>query len=305
MTQAATLAQLASSGALSADTSGNVGLGTTPFAWNSSAKAMDIATGSTVLDFSGQTWLVNNLYYSAGGSYIYKTTNASSFIQQTSGQVVFYRTASGTAGTTATILESARLSATGQLLVGTNSGYFSELFTVVLPTASVAPNSFFYSPNTSYTGTILYTQSETGSTTAWKILSGRATGGSERVVIYGNGNIQNANNSYGAISDIKLKENIVDATPKLDELMQVKVRNYNLKTEPEHKQIGVIAQELEQIFPSMIEEAPDRDAEDNPLESTTKSVKYSVFVPILIKALQELKAELDVCKAEIAALKGV
>ena len=73
--------------------------------------------------------------------------------------------------------------------------------------------------------------------------------------------------------------------------------NYNLKEGQTQKQLGVIAQELETVFPSMIEETPDRDVEGNDLGTTTKSVKYSVFVPMLIKAVQELKAEFDAYKA--------
>ena len=50
--------------------------------------------------------------------------------------------------------------------------------------------------------------------------------------------------------------------------MQVRVVNYNLKEslgyEPT-KQIGFIAQELEQVFPAMISEIPDRDEEGNDL----------------------------------------
>jgi hypothetical protein len=120
--------------------------------------------------------------------------------------------------------------------------------------------------------------------------------------VLASGNVQNTNNSYGAISDIKLKENIVDATPKLADLMQVKVRNYNLKSDPTHKQIGVIAQELEQVFPAMVEEATDKDEEGNSLGTTTKGVKYSVFVPMLVKAIQELKAINDTQAETINAL---
>jgi hypothetical protein len=137
-----------------------------------------------------------------------------------------------------------------------------------------------------------------------------ATGGADKCYIYGNGNIQNVNNSYGALSDIKLKENIVDATPKLANLMQVKIRNYNLIGDAT-KQIGVVAQELEEVFPAMIEETPDRDEEGNNLGTTTKGVKYSVFVPMLIKSIQELKAIVDTQAAlisgqatEIAELKA-
>ena len=127
-------------------------------------------------------------------------------------------------------------------------------------------------------------------------------GSGDKMYVYGNGNIVNINNSYGALSDIKLKENITDASSKLDDLMKVKIRNYNLIGE-DNKQIGVIAQDLEEIFPSMIDESPDKDKDGNYLGTTTKSVKYSVFVPMLIKAFQELKSELDTAKAEIQILK--
>jgi len=103
-----------------------------------------------------------------------------------------------------------------------------------------------------------------------------------RMVIYGNGNVANVNNSYGAYSDVRLKENITDATSKLDDILKVKVRNYNLIGD-DRKQIGVVAQELEEIFPNMIEEN----------ENGMKGVKYSVFVPMLIKAVQELNDKIE------------
>jgi hypothetical protein len=117
-----------------------------------------------------------------------------------------------------------------------------------------------------------------------------------KFLVYSSGNVLNRNNSYGGISDVKLKENIVDASPKLADLMQVKVRSYNMIGD-ESKQLGVIAQELETVFPKMVDEAFDKDDEGNRLETTTKSVKYSVFVPMLIKAIQELKAEFDAYKS--------
>ena len=83
----------------------------------------------------------------------------------------------------------------------------------------------------------------------------------------------NANNSYGLLSDIKLKENIVDATPKLKDILKVRIVNYNLKTDPDVKQLGVIAQELEKIFPALIDEHLDKDDEGNLLGTTTKMVK--------------------------------
>jgi hypothetical protein len=119
--------------------------------------------------------------------------------------------------------------------------------------------------------------------------------GTYRFRVADSGNVTNTNNSYGAISDIKLKENIVDASPKLNDLLKVKIKNFNY-IGSEEKQLGVIAQELEKVFPSMIEIHNDKDGEGNDLGTTTKSVKYSVFVPMLIKAIQEQQAQIEELK---------
>ena len=137
----------------------------------------------------------------------------------------------------------------------------------------------------------------------------------DRLVIYGNGDVQNVNNAYGQYSDLKLKENISDGTPKLNDLLKVKVKNFNF-IGSDIKQIGVIAQELEEIFPSMISESPDTedrevtDEEGNvtteivDLGTVTKSVKYSVFTPMLIKAIQEQQTIIEDLKARIETLEG-
>ena len=123
--------------------------------------------------------------------------------------------------------------------------------------------------------------------------------------VYSNGNVKNKNNSYSAISDVKLKENIVDTPNKLNDILKVKVRNYNFKND-NLKQIGVIAQELESIFPSLVSESPDTEIIDKKvvdLGTTTKSVKYSVFVPILIKAIQEQQTIIEDLKSRIKTLE--
>jgi hypothetical protein len=149
-----------------------------------------------------------------------------------------------------------------------------------------------------------YATSDANNTTEGFFLGYSSGAAANRIIIYSNGNVVNANNSYGPLSDIKLKENIVDATPKLDKLMQVRVVNYNLKTDPQLKQIGVIAQELEQIFSGLVDEHSDKDAEGNDLGTTTKSVKMSVFVPILIKAMQEQNQIIEELKNRIIALEN-
>ena len=152
--------------------------------------------------------------------------------------------------------------------------------------------------NTTYSSSVLNIQGDRTTTNAsYNLISAANAAGTGAFAVRDSGNAVNTNNSYGSISDRKLKENIVDATSKLEKLNQVRIVNFN-RIGNEQKQLGVIAQELEQIFPSMIEEVIDRDAEGNDLGTTTKSVKYSVFVPMLIKAVQELTARLAAVEAK-------
>jgi hypothetical protein len=114
--------------------------------------------------------------------------------------------------------------------------------------------------------------------------------------VFSNGNVQNTNNSYGAISDIKLKENIVDANSQWDDLKALQVRNYNFKEETgqeTHTQIGLVAQEVELVSPGLVSESPDRDAEGNDLGTVTKSVNYSVLYMKAVKALQEAMERIE------------
>lgn len=110
-----------------------------------------------------------------------------------------------------------------------------------------------------------------------------------------NGNLENLNNSYGAISDERLKENIIDAPDYLDRLKTVQIKKYNLIGHSENN-IGVIAQDLLTIFPSLV----DHDEEED-----RYSVKYSVFVPILIKSLQEQQTIIDDLLARVVSLEAV
>ena len=100
------------------------------------------------------------------------------------------------------------------------------------------------------------------------------------------GDCFNSNGNYGSISDQRVKENVVDCTPKLNDLNDVRVVNFN-KIDDTVKQIGVIAQEIEQIFPTIVTTKTDED-DPTPETANLKSVKYSVLVPMLIKAVQEL-----------------
>ena len=119
-----------------------------------------------------------------------------------------------------------------------------------------------------------------------------------------NGNVANTNNSYGAISDVKLKENIVDATSQWDDLKAIQVRKYNFIEGETHTQIGVIAQEVEAVAPGLVYETPDRDGEGNDLGTVTKGVNYSVLYMKAVKALQEAIDRIETLETKVAALEA-
>ena len=131
---------------------------------------------------------------------------------------------------------------------------------------------------------------------------------------HSDGSITNINNSYSGWSDIRLKENVVNTGPKLQDLLKVRVVNYNLKgSASTNKHIGVIAQELETIFPSLVSENEPtiEDINAGKIESY-KSVKYSCFTLILIKALQEeqeiinkLNSRIEVLNEEYKSIKDL
>jgi len=119
------------------------------------------------------------------------------------------------------------------------------------------------------------------------------TGGSTVFAVYTNGNVQNTNNSYGALSDIKLKENIVDASSQWDDIKALRPVNYNFKEGQTHTQLGLIAQEVELVSPGLVTESPDRDEDGNDLGTVTKSVNYSVLYMKAVKALQEAMERIE------------
>ena len=131
--------------------------------------------------------------------------------------------------------------------------------------------------------------------------------GSVKCRIHGDGDIENVNGNYGSISDIKLKENIVDANSQWDDIKAIKIRNYNFKAETTystHTQIGVIAQELELVCPKLVTESTDIDNEGNDLGTVTKSVNLSVLYMKAVKCLQEAMTKIEVLETKVAALEA-
>jgi hypothetical protein len=130
--------------------------------------------------------------------------------------------------------------------------------------------------------------------------------------------IKNINGSYGTISsDIRVKENIVDATAKLDDILSLKVKNFNF-IGSDKKQIGLIAQDVEKVFPSWVKTKDTRiyqthDENGVPLEEQGKlisgfedgkSLKVGMEFAIFVKTIQELNAKIDALEAKVTELEN-
>jgi hypothetical protein len=115
--------------------------------------------------------------------------------------------------------------------------------------------------------------------------------------------------SWSTTSDERIKKNIEDNNTGLNAIKDIRVRNFEYRTEDEivdfenpasavvHKkgvQLGVIAQEIETILPDVVRE-----------ESTgVKTVNPDNLTWYLVNAVKELSKQVDELKAEIQELEG-
>lgn len=133
-------------------------------------------------------------------------------------------------------------------------------------------------------GTTNLVMGGSGATAITQFISCVNSANSQVMRVLATGNVQNANNSYGALSDLRLKRDVAPASSQLDDIRKLNVVNYSLKDDPDRrKQVGLIAQEVMRVKPGLVEQ------DDEGLYG----VKYSVLVPLLVKAVQELADRLD------------
>ena len=171
--------------------------------------------------------------------------------------------------------------------------------------------------STDYAQSILWLQSERTTTNgSYNFMRLIQTGVTDKFFIRDSGNTVNANNSYGAISDLKLKEQITDASSQSTDIKNIRIRKFKFKHEVAEGdsdslwKLGVIAQEIEAVSPGLVETVKDTDKEGNAIlddegnESYTKNVKYSVLYMKAVKALQEVLVEIDTLKARITTLEN-
>jgi hypothetical protein len=113
------------------------------------------------------------------------------------------------------------------------------------------------------------------------------------------GEIRATNNitAYYGQSDKRLKENIVPMTGALANVDKLGAYNFNFKTRPDQKMIGVIAQELKEVYPELVYEITPID-ENTGLDKSL-AVNYELLSVVLLQAIKELKSEVEELKGQI------
>ena len=166
----------------------------------------------------------------------------------------------------------------------------------------------------SYTGEILYVQTTRTANTTHRYFKANENGGAATSIqILGNGNVQNANNSYGATSDQRIKQDVTDANSQWADIKALDFKNYREKYrvsvdgDDAPVMLGLIAQDLETAGMNGLVEhlEPDTYQKDTlGITDDVKAVKYSVLYMKAVKALQEAMTRIETLETEMTALKA-
>lgn len=123
---------------------------------------------------------------------------------------------------------------------------------------------------------------QTSSLTEWR-------SGNETTLAY-----VNSSGVYSTASDKRLKTGVTDLRYGIDQLLKLRPVSYRWIDNPQQGlQLGFIAQEVQPILPETVHAADDANA--------TLSLSYNDFIPVIVKATQELKAANDNLRATIEA----
>lgn len=159
------------------------------------------------------------------------------------------------------------------------------------------------------------------------------TSAGNRAIIYGSGTMRNSTGTFTTFSDERLKSNIVDAKSQWEDIKALKFKNFTKFDNPDLKQLGLIAQDVEKICPNLVFETPPDTGEVNyksefgvlyteadkkngdipdgrivgdvkEVKSNVKNVKDSILYMKAVKALQEAIQRIETLEAEVKELKN-
>jgi hypothetical protein len=119
--------------------------------------------------------------------------------------------------------------------------------------------------------------------------------------IVGTISVTSSATAYNTSSDYRLKNSVQPMTAALATVTALKPVTYKWNVDGSDGE-GFIAHELQEIIPHAV--SGIKDAVDEDGKPVHQGVDYSKIVVHLVAAIQELKADLDAAKAEIATLKG-
>ncbi len=178
--------------------------------------------------------------------------------------------------------ERARIDPSGNLLVGTTSGSWHQI---------------------SKSGTYALTVDNQSTNSNVLLISGTSGSNAQDKVVFSNGGTAvgtiyttASTTAYNTSSDYRLKENVAPMQNALDTIAQLNPVTYNWKADGSDGQ-GFIAHELQAVVPDCVSGAKDAvDDEGNP---QYQGVDTSFLVATLVKAIQELKAEVDDLRAQL------
>ena len=308
------------------DASGHVGIGGTPNNFGGMTKSVEIKATSDVelslhatSDSLSSGARIGQIVFNAGSDSTVPTVSAIRGVvegtDENKGHLSFHTRNNDTGGTPD---ERMRVDNSGKLLLGATSaigaagGAKFQLSQSNNNWISHIENSA--SSGNVYCSSIRFTgQSPDNNTSAF--MECTDSGSTARFVIYSDGDLRNHDNSYGAISDVKLKEQITDASSQWEDIKALRVRKYKMKEDvangdsDEHWRLGVVAQELETAgMNGLVKDDPDlvedEDGQRVAGDTTTKSVKYSILYMKAVKALQEAMTRIETLETKVAALES-
>ena len=243
----------------------------------------------------GETDIGHNWYYYSGWKY--RFTSSSSNIKLNGDVISFERAASGTANAAITFSESMRITSGGNVLIGTTSDLGGNN---KLQVSSAAD-------------TFLAITSTTGAFTTR--LNMYAGGGGSSVITQSGGTgvlyvvpttagvyMTSGATSWTANSDEKLKNINSNIDNALDKLMTLRAVNFSWKSDETKKEnLGLIAQDVEKVFPQVIDKTKLPSNQDEVVIDETEylGVRYTDLIPVLVKAIQELSAEITIISNKI------
>ncbi len=217
---------------------------------------------------------------------------------------VFTGADSGSSGS-----ERMRIDSSGNVMVGSTSRVNDSILSAT-QSANTGGLGVLAS-NASYSATVICGSTSRASSSNFDFL-GMYTNGTSTAQfrVGGNGVIYAQNTSVQSISDQRLKENIRDSSDGLAVVNALRPVRYDWKKgygNDQKNQLGFIAQEIETVFPESVSEWQINKDE----ETTYKTVGPSALIPVLVKAIQELKAindtqaeTINALTARVTALEG-